>query len=529
MRYYIYRNNTIENLFGNKDVEYSGYDDVSYIPKEAECYIWFYQVPFKFDTNTLQEEVSTYLDKFQLVYSQIPKDKNVIVFTLYNLFDLQYTNDDFTLQEEINSFNRELKKIAKESTNIKVLEIEDFLIRYNREEWIDWKYYFISQMSINPKLALSFKKWFKRKEEEIALKRKKCLVLDLDNTLWGGVLGEDGIDGIKIGGDYPGKAFLYFQEALVELSKRGIILTICSKNNEEDVLEAWEKNPFIVLKQKYISAYRINWNNKADNIKELSEELNIGLDSFVFVDDNPTERELIRQMLPMVEVPEFPEQPYELPEFFRQLVDKYFRIYSITEEDKKKTEQYQANAKRSNEKKKFTDIGEYIKSLDIKIEIQKANEFNIPRIAQMSQKTNQFNLTTKRYTDADIKSFLEQGYDIYCISVSDKFGDNGITGEIIIREEGKLAEIDTLLLSCRILGKGIEEAFIKRILAILKDKGIEEVKAKYIPTIKNSQVKDFYEKVGFEKEQEEDGIKNYIISLKDKEFDIKPYYKIELQ
>ena len=146
---------------------------------------------------------------------------------------------------------------------------------------MDWKFYFLSQMGLNPRLANDFKAWLAKKLDQVALKRKKCLVLDLDNTLWGGVLGEDGIDGIKIGGDYPGKAFLYFQEALLELSKSGVILTVCSKNNEQDVLEAWEKNPFIVLKKEHFAACRINWQDKATNIRELAEELNLGLDSFV--------------------------------------------------------------------------------------------------------------------------------------------------------------------------------------------------------------------------------------------------------
>lgn len=204
-----------------------------------------------------------------------------------------------------------------------------------------------SQMGINPKLASDFSCWFEDRLREISLCRKKCLVLDLDNTLWGGVLGEDGIDGIKIGGDYPGKAFLYFQEGLLELAKRGVILTICSKNNERDVLDLWEKNPFVLLRKEHFSAWRINWRNKADNIRELSEELNIGLDSLVFVDDNPTERELVRQMLPMVEVPEFPKQSYMLPDFLISLSDRYFRVYSVTEEDRRKTEQYKANASRT--------------------------------------------------------------------------------------------------------------------------------------------------------------------------------------
>ncbi|MBQ3881213.1 MAG: HAD-IIIC family phosphatase, partial [Bacteroidales bacterium] len=364
------------------------------------------------------------------------------------------------------------------------------------------------------------------KMESIALKRKKCLVLDLDNTLWGGVLGEDGISGIKIGGDYPGKAFHFFQESLLELSKSGVILAVCSKNNEEDVFEAWEKNPFMVLRKEHFSAMRINWTDKATNLREIASELNIGLDSFVFVDDNPTERELIRQMLPMVSVPEFPSQPYELPEFYLRLVKDYFKVYSVTAEDRKKTEQYKANAARAHARRSFTDFKDFLRSLEMKVTVEAANEFNIPRIAQMTQKTNQFNLTTRRYTDADVRTFLEKGWKIWCISVADRFGDNGITGAVFF--DGR--RIDTLLLSCRILGKGIETAFIRTVLGLVKADGFDKVIAEYIPTAKNAQVKDFYDRCGFTLTGEDaEGVRSYVVDLKKADLSVEDYYNITIK
>jgi len=339
------------------------------------------------------------------------------------------------------------------------------------------------------------------------------------------VLGEEGIERIKIGDDYPGKAFLYFQEALLELSRNGVILTICSKNNEQDVLDAWEKNPFLILKKEHFAAYRINWQDKATNIKELADELNIGLDSFVFVDDNPTERELIRQLLPMVSVPEFPAQPYELPIFFKQLVYDYFKVYSVTDEDKKKTEQYKANASRAQAQHSFTDFGAFLESLDIQITIETANEFNIFRIAQMTQKTNQFNLTTKRYTDADVRRFMEEGWRIWCISVADKFGDNGITGCVMVND----SEIDTMLLSCRILGKGIEFAFVKTVFAMLRNEGVKELGATYIPTAKNGQVAEFWDKCGFSLVSEQEGAKHYSANTDSLNLEIEDYYHITIK
>ena len=521
---FVFRNNTVERFFP-KDYAFSGYDDISDIPAEAEGYVWFYQLPVKYDLDVLCSEIRGAAQKLSFVLAQVDAAKPFIVLTMdEGAYSVPFTSGT-ELMAAVAEYNTALVHAGSEHSNVKILDIREFTRNYPAQEVFDWKFWFISQMGMNPKLAKPFMAWWSRKLDEIALKRKKCLVLDLDNTLWGGVLGEDGIEGIKLGGDYPGKAFHYWQEALLELSKSGVILTVCSKNNEADVLEAWEKNPFMVLKKDNFATWRINWTDKATNIKELAEELNIGLDSFVFVDDNPTERELIRQTLPMVEVPEFPAQPYELPVFFQDLVEKYFRVYSVTSEDKKKTEQYKANAQRAQAQKSFVDFDAFLESLDIQISIEAANEFNIPRIAQMTQKTNQFNLTTKRYTDADVRQFVEQGWKIWCISVADKFGDNGITGCVVVNGD----TIDTFLLSCRILGKGIEVAFMKRVLLELKNLGITEVKAEYIPTAKNAQVKDFYEKCGFACVSEEEGRKAYALDLQAADLNIKEYYHLNLK
>ena len=525
MSHFIFRNNTIERFF-TKEYSFSGYDDISYIPQDVEGFIWWYQMPIKFNTTLVAEEINGYSQKLSYVLQQIDSNRPFIVLTMEALFYVPFTDNDYNVQVAVAEYNRHLYTLAEEYINVKVLDISEFVRNFPVSELIDWKFYFMSQMGLNPKLHKEFKDWFAKKLDSIALKRKKCLVLDLDNTLWGGILGEDGIDGIKIGGDYPGKAFLYFQEALMELSKSGVILTVCSKNNEQDVLDAWEKNPFIILRKDAFAAYRINWQDKASNIKELAEELNIGLDSFVFVDDNPTERELVKQMLPMVAVPEFPSQPYELPVLFKRLVEDYFKVYSITDEDKKKTEQYKANAARAQAKSSFADFDKFLESLEIKITIEAANEFNIPRIAQMTQKTNQFNLTTKRYTDADIRGFVAAGWKIWCISVADKFGDNGITGAIIVNGN----EIDSLLLSCRILGKGIENAFMKTIIRILKEDGFSSINAQYLPTAKNTQVKNFYEGCGFTCNNElSGGEKYYSLNIAVADTTIEKYYHITLK
>jgi FkbH-like protein len=250
------------------------------------------------------------------------------------------------------------------------------------------------------------------------------LVLDLDNTLWGGILGEDGIEGIQMSGDYPGKAYHLWQEGLLELKNQGVILAICSKNNENDVLEVWKNRTDIVLKKDDFVTYRINWLDKATNIKSIANELNIGLDSFVFIDDNPTERELIKQQLPDVVVPEWVSQPYELPVLLKNIVENYFTVYTITDEDRQKTNQYKLKAEREELQSQFSNLDDFIRSLNIELSIEPINDVTIVRAAQMTQKTNQFNLTTRRYTESDIRLILSDGGLGWTLSVKDKFGDN---------------------------------------------------------------------------------------------------------
>jgi FkbH-like protein len=527
MEYYIYRNFTVENLFKSFDAEYSGYNDISIIPNDAKNYIWFYLPPIKMNQGELISELHDFQSKFQLLLSHIPTSKTLIAFTITSLFDIKFENGNFSLNEAIGSFNSLLFEMSIHYSNLKIIDFSDFQKSVN-QPILNWKYYYISQSLITPNLNKSFKIWFEQKLEAIQGKRKKCLVLDIDNTLWGGILGEDGIEGIKIGDSYPGVAYLNFQENILEASNNGVILALCSKNNEEDVLEAFSSHPFQLIKEKHISAHRINWQDKVTNIQELSDELNIGLDSFVFIDDNPIERERVKLMLPMVEVPEFPEHPYLMSAFFCDVYQKYFQLYNLTNEDKNKTQQYIANSERKVEQRTYNSIDDYLRNLNMELEIIEANKFTIQRIAQMTQKTNQFNLTSKRYTENDLHSFLNKSELIHCLSVKDKFGDNGITVASIIFINNEIAEIDSFLLSCRILGRNIESAYIDYLINLIYEKGIKKVKATFIPSQKNRQTENFYENNGFTLDKKlETGEKHYILNIKNKRI-IKEYYKFKL-
>lgn len=245
----------------------------------------------------------------------------------------------------------------------------------------------------------------------------------------------------------------------------------------------------------------------------------------VFIDDNPSERELIKTVIPEVEVPDFPTQPYMLPEFFKSIAEKYFSIYNLTSEDLSKTRQYKENTLRNNVKSTFTDMNDYIRSLEIELSIEEVNNITIMRAAQMTQKTNQFNLTTQRYTETDLSEMLNDGAKIYTLSVKDKFGDSGITGLSICKINGETVYVDSFLLSCRILGKGIEDAFMNWILNKLKQLNIKIINSKYISTVKNIQVKDFYERFGFEIISESESIKSYSLNLGDKTINLSDNYK----
>ena len=514
MSTFVFRNQTIEAFLGDTDVTYSGYGDISQIPSDVDRYIWFYQVPVKADSITMSQEVDAYRDQLDLVLAGADAAKPFIIFSLVNLFPLRLTGDDVAVEEAVSAFNSHAMTLARQRPNVKWVDFADFTSDYDAATLVNWKYYLMSQTLLNPKLARDFQAWWSRVEDTLALKRKKCMVLDLDNTLWGGVLGEDGVDGIQLGGDYPGKAYYQWQLALAQLADTGVILALCSKNNEADVQEAWDKNPSMVLKRKHFSAVRINWGDKANNLRDLAEELNIGLDSMVFVDDSPSERELIKQLLPQVEVPDFPDKPYLLMPFFKFLVENYFRTYSVTAEDRAKTEQYHANALRRAEQSRFADFDDYLYSLDISIDVIPADEHNLPRIAQMTQKTNQFNLTTRRYTESEVGQLIDSHWHVYCMSVSDRFGDSGITGTIFMQPVDDVTlDIDTLLVSCRVLGKGVEEAFFKTVMNLMRLDGYRKVTATYCPTAKNVQTADFYDRMGMTCVAVDEGVKRYEMSL----------------
>ena len=339
---------------------------------------------------------------------------------------------------------------------------------------------------------------------------KKCLVLDCDNVLWGGIIGEDGIDGIKLDTSNSGSVYYEFQRVLLTLFNRGVVLALCSKNNEDDVWDVFDKHPNMLLKREHISAYRINWENKADNISDIASELNLSLEHCVFADDSEFEIESVKELLSEVATIQIPLPGKEDPK--RVLQDcGYFENLSVTDEDKNRAMMYQAEKKRSESSVVHHNIEDFLKTLEIEISVQPADEINIQRIAQLTQRTNQFNLSTRRYSEADIKRYSQsEDHMIFCASVKDKFGDFGIVAALIADREGDTCFVDTFLMSCRILGRKIELAFLDTCYGkIVNYWGINKWSAEYIPTKKNRQVEQFWDNCGYEVIRSDDGKKYY--------------------
>jgi FkbH-like protein len=322
-------------------------------------------------------------------------------------------------------------------------------------------------------------------------------VLDLDNTLWGGVIGDDGLGGIRLGqGDPESEAFVAFQRYVKSLGERGVILAVCSKNNDSIAREVFEKHPEMVLRLDDISCFIANWDDKATNLARIAEQLNIGLNSLVFFDDNPAERSIVRQLRPEVAVPEVPNDPaYYIRALDRQ---RYFETMTISAEDLKRTEFYRADSKRQALESSALDLSAFLQSLDMVARIEPVAASTIERTAQLINRSNQFNLTTRRYTNADVLNLMANpNWITRTISLRDRFGDNGLISVLLARTEADTLIIDTWLMSCRVLKRGVERLLLNNVVAAASRGGVKRVIGEYIPTPKNDLVREHYRALGF--------------------------------
>ncbi len=364
--------------------------------------------------------------------------------------------------------------------------------------WQDPKMWFYGRIPYGPEASRALAGSFARAVRIGKKGLPKVLAIDLDNTMWGGIFGEDGVQGLQCGDDFPGNAFKAMQNEFLRLKRQGMILALLSKNNPE-ALTAFADHPGIIMTEDDFAAHRINWTPKPQNIRELAREINVGLDSFIFLDDSPHEREAMRALAPEVHTPELPDDPARRPSWLRALSATW--PVRLTKEDSERANMYLARRKASEMKSSATSFEDYLAGLEQKLLVEEVSEATLPRIAQMHQKTNQFNLTTRRFDEADIRAMMDDpgAHRVFLGRVSDKFGDHGISICATVAIEGSSARLKTLLMSCRVIGREVEAAFLGAVLEKLRENDVETVHATYRPTEKNLIVADFYGEQGFER------------------------------
>jgi len=403
-----------------------------------------------------------------------------------------------TRNQIINEVNTHLLGMSLDSNTL-FFDIEETANKIGLVNWLDHRMYYWAKLPFSADYSGIYSSKFVNLLISDKGLSKKALVLDLDNTLWGGIIGDDGLDGIKASmGDPKGEAFLNFQEYCKRLKSRGIILAVCSKNSLENAILPFRENLDMILKEDDFVVIKANWNNKADNIREIANEINIGLDSIVFVDDNPAERNLVREFLPEVSVPEVPLDVSYYPEIISAA--GYFESIRFSKDDIKRAEDYSLNKKRDALREDSTDISEYLRSLNMKAEISEVSSSNLTRPVQLMLKTNQFNLSNKRRTEKEIKKIInDPKFSILQFRLQDRFADNGIVSVVVLEKQEDKIILDTWVMSCRVFGRTLEFYVFNEILKLSAELEIKKISAEYIKTDKNSLVLDLLKSLSFKR------------------------------
>jgi len=357
--------------------------------------------------------------------------------------------------------------------------------------------------------------------------RRKCIVLDLDNTLWGGIVGEAGPHGVNLGDTSPGIEYQDFQRYLLSLTERGFLLAINSKNNPEDAFTVIRSHESMVLREDSFSTVRINWRPKTENMASIAEELNIGLDSMIFLDDNPNERELMRQVFPEVLTPDLPQDP----SLYRSTIERLPQLQSlvVTEEDQIRVKQYRTKRQREEVRAKTQSLDEYLQALEIFVQLSRANDETLPRLHQLFERTNQFNLTTRRYTHSQLAAFAHDGgWRLYALRAQDRFGDHGLVAAALVHTEPGCWTLDSFVMSCRVIGYGVETALLAVVTEGARDAGVTTVIGEYVPTAKNAPARDFYSRHGFKEEGAKEGVTRWTMCLNESRIARPEWIKMEI-
>ncbi len=400
-------------------------------------------------------------------------------------------------QLALDTFHRGLRELGRLDARVAVVDFAAQREFYGAQPIADPRLWYLARMRLNPQGFADLAELVARHARAYRGASRKVCALDLDQTLWGGVLGEDGLEGLELGDEGVALAYQDLQRELLTLHDAGVLLAICSKNNEADAIEAIEAHPGMVLRREHFAARHINWQDKASNLREIAEELNLGLDSFVFLDDDPAERDWVRTALPEVAVPELPEDPAERPAFVQTLAS--FVRLDVTAGDRQRGRRYREQKARRSVQASAASFEEFLATLEQQVSITRLGGPALARAAQMCQRTNQFNMTTRRYTVADLEKLIgDESVEAFVLALSDRYGNSGITGLSIVRLSDGIADLDVFLLSCRVLGRKIEDVLLAVMAERANARGARFLQGRYVETEKNRLAARFYADRGFD-------------------------------
>lgn len=475
--------------------------------KDSDLVIIFWELcnlidGFQYKANVLtlaqtEEIISKMKSEIDFIFENLKTTKLVIInrfsSLLFNSFFLKKNNFDH-ICEVLNTYLED-----KALNNVVLIELDKVIARVSVEKAVDFRNFYSSKALYSIGFYYAYTKYIAPVILSVLGKSKKAIIFDCDNTLWGGILGEDGENGIQMSAQNKKGVFFEEVQTLAKyLAQKGIIVGLNSKNNAEDVIAILKKHKDISLEESDIVIKMVNWNDKVFNLNQIAKQLNIGKDSIVFVDDSDFEINLVEQYQPEIKAVQVPTNLYEYPSMIRSMMDLFYNIHE-TKDDLTRVKSYQTETLREESKSEFGNIEAYLESLNLELVIYCDVPSHIDRMAQLTQKTNQFNLTTKRYTISEVEAFVKSPeYCTLAFEVNDRFGGFGITGTCFIKITDKEAFIDTFLMSCRVLGRNVEYRFLDETMLMLNELGITRVHAYYDRTNKNSQVIDFYDKAGFE-------------------------------
>jgi FkbH-like protein len=452
------------------------------------------------DTNARQAPIVDYLARLDLALAQATSVGNIILAGAHLWYPTAVLDGSSLQVEHLADFNAALRGTADRHVNVRYLDTAAIVANIGMRYAFDARFYYRGKAPYTQAFINELARQISMVTRSFGSVFYKVLVLDCDNTLWGGIVGEDGLAGIQLDPyNYPGNIFWNIQQQVLALERQGVLICLCSKNNETDVDDVFARHEQMVLKPEHVVARRVNWSDKVSNLRALAAELNLGLESFVFVDDSSFEVVAMREQLPMVRVFEVPQRLTDYPAMLRE-ISEMFLAGGLSTGSRSKTQQYRQLAEAALSQATFSSQEDYLRSLGLKVRLQRDAADQIGRISELMNKSNQFNLTTRRLMPGDVAALMASEYaTVYSFSVSDRLADHGVTGVIITEDEADAVVVHSFLMSCRVIGRGVEFSVWKAVFQDAQSRGKTVLRATYVPSAKNSQVADFFDRLGFNK------------------------------